>query len=355
MRAMRHNSRTNARGRVHGLKHNDRNFDTAKADNIDGERSADNVYWNLYTGYEPEMTFEAAEMAFYFQNFSNKLDQTNAKYIEQRHPERCKTMEQFMKTRIYAPEESTLQIGKMESHVSAERFLKCYESYRDKVEAWNAAHGNPFTLLDYAVHFDEAVPHAQERKVWHYRDEQGNLQIGQEKALIQAGVELPHPDKPQGRRNNRKMTFDAEMRELWLDTCHEHGIKVEREPLPDSKSKKSKDKEDMIREKYQNLLNEARTIAKDIGAMRGQKAALSADLDVLERVLKEELSRAERHIGHESLQEKIEALKQKDQDGKLLAALKQNPDLLQLLQQRIADQRIKERATKKKESGRDSI
>ena len=63
MRTMQHNSRANAGGRVHGTKHNDRNFDVEKADNIDIERSAGNVYWNVYN--DPTMTFEQAELRFY--------------------------------------------------------------------------------------------------------------------------------------------------------------------------------------------------------------------------------------------------------------------------------------------------
>lgn len=253
MRTMRHNSRTNAQGRVHGVKHNDRNFDVSKADNIDGGKTKNNIYENVYNA---DMTFEEVELKFYNENFAKQLEKTNENYIKARHPERVKTMSEWKKNKRNCPEETTMQIGRLEEHVTAEQLTECYREYAKQLEEWNNSHGNPFTVLTRALHVDEAVSHWQERKVWHYRNAAGDLQIGQEKALKAAGVPLPHPEKPEGRRNNRKMTFDAMCREMWLDICWEYGIEVEREALPDGRGKKSLDKEDMIREKYENLLRE---------------------------------------------------------------------------------------------------
>lgn len=39
MQTTTHNSRANAAGRVHGTKHNDRDFNLTTADNIDAERT----------------------------------------------------------------------------------------------------------------------------------------------------------------------------------------------------------------------------------------------------------------------------------------------------------------------------
>lgn len=253
MRTMTHNSRTNAKGRVHGAKHNDRNFDTSKADNIVQEREELNRYWHLYQG--EKMTFEEAEIRFYKEKFSGVLEKTNEAYVKNGHPERCKTMEEWKSLRRHCPEETTLQIGKMEESVSLDELTMVHRDYLNKLNTWNREHGNPFTILDIAIHADEAVPHIQTRRVWHYQDDSGILKIGQEKALEQAGVGLPNPEKPEGRRNNRKMAFDAMCRQWWIDACYARGIEVEREALPDSKTKKSLDKEDMIREKYQDILN----------------------------------------------------------------------------------------------------
>lgn len=261
MRTMRHNSRTNARGRVHGVKHNDRNFDVSKADNIDSEKSKNNIYENVYNA---DMTFEEVELKFYEENFGEQLKKVNENYIKNRHPERVKTMAEWKKNKRNCPEETTIQIGKLEEHIDSSQLTECYKEYAKQLEAWNQAHGNPFTVLTRALHTDEAVSHWQERKVWHYKNKAGDLCVGQERALKAAGVPLPHPDKPEGRRNNRKMTFDAMAREMWLNICWEHGIEVEREALPDGRGKKSLDKEDMIRQKYDKLLQEVEELQAEL-------------------------------------------------------------------------------------------
>ena len=40
------------------------------------------------------------------------------------------------------------------------------------------------------------------------KDKDGHFIIAQEKLLREAGIELPDPSKPEGRYNNRKITFD---------------------------------------------------------------------------------------------------------------------------------------------------
>lgn len=267
MRTMQHNSRANSKGRVHGTKHNDRNFDVGKADNIKTELSHLNYYENCY--HDLSLTFEEAELKFYKENFGEQLERTNQKYIENRHPERCKTMEEWKMIRQNAPEETVMQVGKMEEHIGRVELFKCYSEYNHRLEAWNVAHGKPFTTLTKALHADEAVPHWQTRRVWHYNDSQGVLKIGQEKALAAAGVPLPDPSKPEGRRNNRKMVFDKMAREMWLDVLKERGLDIEREPLPPG-TPHNMEKEEMIRKKYENLLREAQQIKSDAETARDE-------------------------------------------------------------------------------------
>ena len=250
MRATSHNSRTNSKGRVHGLKHNDRNFDVRLAENIDPTKSVDNIYMNVY--HDNSLTFEQAELKFYREHFGKQLEKTNEKYIASRHPEKCKTMEEWKMSRMHCPEETVYQIGDREQHVSRNQLLTVYIDFEQKLEQWNKENGRPFTTLTRAVHADEAVSHVQTRRVWHYTGADGELRIGQEKALKAAGVPLPNPSIPEGRHNNRKMSFDAMARQMWLDTCQEHGIEVEREPLPDGRH--NREKEDMIRDKYADML-----------------------------------------------------------------------------------------------------
>lgn len=285
MRTTMHGSRTDSRGRVHGAKHNDRNFDTERASNIDSSRSAENQYWHCYKGVMPELTFEEAELRFYEENFGKRLEEINARHLKNRHPERCKTMEEWKKVRQYAPEEITIQIGKTEEHATREQLVECFSEFWKRVLEWNKEHGMPFRTLSRALHMDEAVPHIQIRRVWVYQDG-GELRLGQEKALRAAGLDLPDPSRPEGRRNNRKMVFDKWCRELWLDICREKGLDLERDPLPNGRH--NRDKEDMIREKYEEMLEAARVAETTEKQLSAENARLRIDNRIME---KEETSR----------------------------------------------------------------
>lgn len=254
MRAMQHNSRTNSGGKTHGTLHNDRNFDTSKADNIHPERAQDNVYSTCYPG--EDLTFEQVELKFYTEHFSQQLSQTNEAYLRNGHPERCKDMEAWKAIKRNAPEETVLQVGTMEDHITREQLRACYQDYAAWLESWNADHGHPFTVLTTALHADEVgAPHIHTRRVWHYEEKNGVLRIGQEKALEAAGVPLPHPDEAPSKRNNRKMTFDAMTREKWLDVLREHSLDIERIAVPDGRH--NRDKEAMIRDKYSEMILES--------------------------------------------------------------------------------------------------
>lgn len=293
MRTTTHNGRSKRGGKVYGTKHNDRNFDVTKADNIDPERAHLNELRHCYPG--EDLTFEQAELRYYEEHFGEQLRQTNERYKANGHPERCKTMEEWKQARRNAPEESILQIGKMEEHATREQLMACYEVYRERLEDWNQKHGNPFQTLSEALHADEeGAPHIHTRRVWAYKDDAGMERLGQEKALEAAGVELPDPSKPEGRRNNRKMTFDKMARTMWLDVIQEHGIEVEREALPGGRH--NREKEEMIRDKYeemvagadkalleaQNATREAEAAQARVYDLEGQTAAMEGQMIILQ-------------------------------------------------------------------------
>ena len=57
----------------------------------------------------------------------------------------------------------------------------------------------------------------------------GELCPQQEKALEELGIPLPNPDKPKGRHNNRKQTFDAVCRTILFDITKRHGLHLDQE------------------------------------------------------------------------------------------------------------------------------
>lgn len=230
MRATIHNGRTSHLG-AFTPKHNDRNFNINHAEHIDPERVKLNRYWN-WTG-NPEATFEAAEAAFYEKHIRKHLDAQTARYKAQRHAERAKTMDEYRKSPQTCPEEVILMIGKAGDTIPADMMARIIQEQIN----WEQKTFPGVRVLDVALHMDEqGAPHIHERRAWVYTDKAGNLAISQNKSLEQMGVELPNPDKPRGRFNNRKMTFSRMCREHLLQICREHGLEIEEIPQERSRN-----------------------------------------------------------------------------------------------------------------------
>lgn len=263
MRATIHNGRTSHLG-AFTPKHNDRNFDINHAEHIDPERVKNNRYWN-WTG--KEITFEAAEQAFYEKYIRKHLDAQNARYRTQRHAERAKTMDEYRRSPQTCPEEVILQIGKLGDTIPADMMARIIQEQIN----WEQKTFPGVKVLDVALHMDEqGAPHIHERRAWVYTDKAGNLAISQNKSLEQMGVELPNPNKPRGRFNNRKQTFSKRCREHLLQICREHGLEIEE--IPQEKSKSGRTLED-----YQAGEAEKRAADAERRRQFSERAAESAE------------------------------------------------------------------------------
>lgn len=141
----------------------------------------------------------------------------------------------------------------MKEGVNVETLEACFKDYLKELTAWNQEHGNHMRILNFAVHADEQSPHIHMRRVWEYTNERGFRDLGQNQALREAGVPLPDPEKLESRYNNRKMTFDAMMRERWQEICKSHGLEIEKEPRP---ARKHLDKADYIAEQKQQEIQQ---------------------------------------------------------------------------------------------------
>lgn len=264
MRATIHNGRTGKDG-AYNTKHNDRQFDLSHAEHIDPERVKNNRYWN-WTG-NPEMTFEAAEAAFYEKHIKQHLDAQNARYKAQRHAERAKTMDEYRKSPQTCPEEVILQIGKLGDTIPADMMARIIQEQIN----WEQKTFPGVKVLDVALHMDEqGAPHIHERRAWIYTDRDGTLAISQNKSLEQMGIELPNPDKPRGRFNNRKQVFSRMCREHLLQICREHGLEIEE--IPQEKSKSGRTLED-----YQAGEAEKRAADAELRRQFSERAAESAE------------------------------------------------------------------------------
>lgn len=264
MRATIHNGRTSHLG-AFTPKHNDRNFDINHAEHIDPERVKNNRYWN-WTG-NPETTFEAAEAAFYEKHIRQHLDAQNARYTAQRHAERAKTMDEYRRSPQTCPEEVILQIGKLGDTIPADMMARIIQEQIN----WEQKTFPGVKVLNVALHMDEqGAPHIHERRAWIYTDKDGNFAISQNKALEQMGVELPNPNKPRSRFNNRKMSFSRMCREHLLQICKAHGLEIEE--IPQEKSRSGRTLED-----YQAGEAEKRAAEAERRRQFSERAAESAE------------------------------------------------------------------------------
>ena len=80
----------------------------------------------------------------------------------------------------------------------------------------------------------------------------GEIAPQQEKALEALGFDLPDPDKPLSRRNNRKITFDAACRKMLFEIAKRHGLELEEEA--EYGNRKYLEKQDFILAKQKEQL-----------------------------------------------------------------------------------------------------
>ena len=97
------------------------------------------------------------------------------------------------------------------------------------IEEFKGKFGEHVHVLDWALHLDESTPHIHERHVFDCENKYGEVAPQQEKALETLGFELPNPDKPLSRRNNRKITFDAACRKMLFEIAKRYGLDLEEE------------------------------------------------------------------------------------------------------------------------------
>ena len=240
------------------------------------------------------------ELQYYRETFGVALDARNARYRAQRHPERCRTIEQVYTARKTRPEEVILQVGRTGDTINRETFETVLRDFMRQYNAWNDRMGRPARTLDISMHYDEATPHAHWRRVWQYRDAQGNMQVGQAQALRSAGIKAPSPGA-ENRYNNPKMTYDAQVRALWQSACRAHGLDIATEPLP---SHRHKSTEDYIDSCIQGKMEQVTALDTQIATRTQQVARVEQDLhnlqDTAARARREAFETSEKLRGVES-------------------------------------------------------
>ena len=235
LKLTRHNGRAGAQG-TYNPKHNDRSFNLANSEHIDPERAKGNIYWDCFHSFRSALdpqdpddlaaTFSDVERQFYESRYSNFVESQNERNAKIRHTERNRSIPDLLSSRKTCPEETIYQLGTLDEHASAKDLLNIVTEF---IEEFKAKFGEHVHVLDWALHLDESTPHIHERHVFDCKNKYGEIAPQQEKALEALGFNLPDPDKPLSRRNNRKITFDAACRKMLFEIAKLHGLELEEE------------------------------------------------------------------------------------------------------------------------------
>ena len=269
-------------GKRGSADHNDRQFDprTTGDHHIDANRMVNNIY----SSYKNITPFINAEREFYKDSYSEWIEMQNEKYKAHREQKRLKSVKKLLEGRNTKPDEMILQIGNEQNHPDEEIFAACVSNFVKSL----APYAQNFHVMDVAIHNDEATPHAHIRGIWDYIDHDGIRKISQSKGLKQLGFELPNPEQEEGRYNNRKISFQREIREKWYDICEEHGIEIDREPIPDNQ---------------QHLEKNELTLKMQIDRIKAQEKQIE-DLDAEIATKQEQLLQLEREFREKEEQQK---------------------------------------------------
>ena len=288
LKLTRHNGRAGTHG-TYNPKHNDRSFNLANSEHIDPERAKGNIYWDCFHGFRSALdpqdpddlgaTFSDVERQFYENRYTVFIESQNERNAKIRHTERNRSIPDLLSSRKTCPEETIYQLGTKDDHASAEDLLNIVTEF---IEAFKAKYGDHVHVLDWALHLDESTPHIHERHVFDCENKYGEVAPQQEKALESLGFELPDPDKPLSRRNNRKITFDAACRKMLFEIAKRHGLELEEEA--EYGNRKYLEKQDFILAKQkeqlaaqQNKLDELTLKVNDMETLIDEVSAAAYD------------------------------------------------------------------------------
>lgn len=301
VRATMHNGRgRNAKG--FKVRHNDRDFDTSRAEHINPEPERKNRYFIVEAdgtvNNHPQISFETHEKRMYNHLFSETLSKQAERHIKSGHRERIRTPDQYRTAIRTCPEETILMLGTRECHADKQAFIKAVNRWCQQMQT---AYGTHWRLLDGALHFDESTPHCHIRAVWVAEGKDG-LQVSENKALKALGVQRPDPEQPEGKHNCPKQTFTRQSRELWIAAAREFGIEIEDIPEMPGKATRTKEEyiaqkirkeivelaeqRDQIRTEASQAASERITIQKEVADLQQTKGLLETAIERLREVLK---------------------------------------------------------------------
>lgn len=250
-------------------KHNQHEFE---AKHINKDKTKDNQYF-LASGN----TCEEAELNVYTELYGDYLAKKNKEHINRRQYDRVREMSEWLKAPRYRAREEILQIGDMDTHGNIEDLKACINEYN----MWKySTFGDNCRFISCALHADESTPHAHSRDTWFWHDKDGNKVPGLNKALEEVGVQLPNPNLPEGKNNNRLQTYTEMCRGKWQEICIAHGFEIETEP-------KEEKQEHMSAEAYKAYKRAMKEVEAEKSMLEALKEQIEVNTERLEAMQKQ--------------------------------------------------------------------
>ena len=316
--------------------HNSRSDFKVMSSNIDFTKTKNNWYWNCFTGDadQKNQNFKKVEEEYYTKNYTASLNAQNERHIKQRHPKRCKTMDQIINGKNTKPHEQILQFGNEDDHATREQLLDILKDY----VKWYNERFPEAVILDMALHMDETTPHIHIRRVFEVETEDGKKLL-QGQALREMGLKRPDTNSPNGQFNNELMTFTAMNRDKLQEIAIAHGLNIE---ITDEKCKTkhlqpSEHKLKKINEEIEEKTKMNKKLEQDIKHstlemehLNDRLNALLKDIDKAESD-KAELDTVESdfQIAHDRLQKTRAAINEAERTKKTLT--EENEELTEVL------------------------
>lgn len=234
MKATIRNGRATASGKVYNANHNTRAETRAQERHIDHDRTQRNISYKVTNDGEvipcESLDAKAFELERYEFLYGEGQRAKNARYTQDSHPERCKTVADLYTSRRTAPLETILQLGNRDTDIDPEERKKKLMAATDElIERLQKRWGENLHILCYSWHDDEAVFHCHLRMTFSAVDKFGCRVPNQSQAFAAMGIERPDPTTKEGKYNCPLITFSELIRQEFYDLCERQGVVIDRE------------------------------------------------------------------------------------------------------------------------------
>lgn len=234
MKATVRSGRATAGGKVYNANHNTKKETREQERHIDHDRTEQNLNFQFTnTGTVRRCgSFDAKkfELSRYEYLYGAGQEAKNARYIQDGHPERCKTVADLYSSRRTAPLETIIQLGSRDTDIDPkERVEKLTGAAFVLIDNLSKRWGDNLHLLDLSLHLDEGVPHIHARMTFSALDKFGHRVPNQAGAFEAMGIQRPDPTAKEGKYNCPLISFSDIIRNEFYDLCEERGIIIDRE------------------------------------------------------------------------------------------------------------------------------